>query len=228
MYPSVGGLPALWFQKLCWLLLLVCLSSDCFAWFHGICKNSIVSISRPLWWSVGFPWSPPWGQWHVRYLGHSLYGSTPRGPEDDSIESKHVVLFSCYTLYIFNIHSLSFFNLGARWQWVVNATTRLFYPRARSGTHCIGGWVGHRAILDGCGNLATTGLWSPNRAARSESLLYVNCLCRWWVSSISLGTFWDRILLDHDRFNILPNSMFAVIESFDDINQLSAIGSVVQ
>jgi len=35
--------------------------------------------------------------------------------------------------------------------WVVNATPRPLYPRERSGTHCIGGWVGPRADLDGCG-----------------------------------------------------------------------------
>jgi len=34
---------------------------------------------------------------------------------------------------------------------VVNATARLLYPRHRPGTHCIGGWVGPRAGLDGCG-----------------------------------------------------------------------------
>ena len=33
----------------------------------------------------------------------------------------------------------SFFNLGARWGWVVNATPRPLYPRERLGTHCIGG-----------------------------------------------------------------------------------------
>jgi len=33
-----------------------------------------------------------------------LYGSTPRGPEDDSVESKHVALLSHYTLYIFSIY----------------------------------------------------------------------------------------------------------------------------
>jgi len=38
--------------------------------------------------------------------------------------------------------------------WVVNATPRLLYPRERPGTHCIGGWVSHRADLDGCENLA--------------------------------------------------------------------------
>ena len=30
----------------------------------------------------------------------------------------------------------SFFNLDARWGWVVNATARLLYPRERRGTHC--------------------------------------------------------------------------------------------
>jgi hypothetical protein len=34
--------------------------------------------------------------------------------------------------------------------WVVNATPRPLYPRERPGTHCIGGWVGSRAGLDGC------------------------------------------------------------------------------
>ena len=35
--------------------------------------------------------------------------------------------------------------------WVVNATPRPLYPRERPGTHCIGGWMGPRAGLDGCG-----------------------------------------------------------------------------
>ena len=33
--------------------------------------------------------------------------------------------------------------------WVVNATPRPLYPQERTGTHCIGGWVGSRAGLDG-------------------------------------------------------------------------------
>jgi hypothetical protein len=33
----------------------------------------------------------------------------------------------------------------------VNTTPRLLYPWERPGTHCIGGWVGPRAGLDGCG-----------------------------------------------------------------------------
>ena len=35
--------------------------------------------------------------------------------------------------------------------WVVNATPRPLYPRERPGTYCIGGWVGPRSGLDGCG-----------------------------------------------------------------------------
>ena len=34
---------------------------------------------------------------------------------------------------------------------MVNATPRPLYPRERLGTHCIGGGVGPRAGLDGCG-----------------------------------------------------------------------------
>ena len=35
-------------------------------------------------------------------------------------------------------------------EWVVNAMPRSLYPRERLFTHCIGGWVGPRAGLDGC------------------------------------------------------------------------------
>jgi hypothetical protein len=35
--------------------------------------------------------------------------------------------------------------------WVFNATLRPLYPRECPGTRCTGGWVGHRAGLDGCG-----------------------------------------------------------------------------
>jgi len=35
--------------------------------------------------------------------------------------------------------------------WDVNVTPRPLYPRQRPGTHCIGGRVGPRACLDGCG-----------------------------------------------------------------------------
>ena len=46
------------------------------------------------------------------------------------------------------------------------------YPREKSGTHCIGGWLGPRAGLDGCGRSRPppTGIRTPDRPARSESL----------------------------------------------------------
>jgi hypothetical protein len=42
--------------------------------------------------------------------------------------------------------------------------------RFTPGTHCIGGWVGPRGGLDGYGKSRPTGIRSPNRKARSESL----------------------------------------------------------
>ena len=54
---------------------------------------------------------------------------------------------------------------------VINATPRPLYPRERPGTHCIGGWVGPRAGLDGCGkSRPPPGIRSPDRPARRESL----------------------------------------------------------
>jgi len=47
-----------------------------------------------------------------------------------------------------------FFNLGARWGWVVNATPRPLYPPERRRTHCIGGWIGPRVGLDRCGKVS--------------------------------------------------------------------------
>ena len=44
------------------------------------------------------------------------------------------------------------------------------YPRERPGTHCIGGWVGLRAGLDWCGKSRPTGIRSPDRPARRQSL----------------------------------------------------------
>jgi hypothetical protein len=42
----------------------------------------------------------------------------------------------------------SFFNLCARWGWVVSITPQPLHPRERPGTHCSGGWLGPRAGLD--------------------------------------------------------------------------------
>ena len=44
------------------------------------------------------------------------------------------------------------------------------YPRERPRTHCTGGWVGLWAGLDWCGKSRPTGIWSPDRQARGQSL----------------------------------------------------------
>ena len=56
-------------------------------------------------------------------------------------------------------------------------------PGKRPGTHCIGGWVGPRAGLDGCGKSRPY----RDRPARSESLYRLRCKCSfnyralfWW------------------------------------------------
>ena len=43
-------------------------------------------------------------------------------------------------------------------------------PRERPGTHCTGGWVGLRTGLDWCGKSRPTGIRSPDRPARRQSL----------------------------------------------------------
>ena len=54
---------------------------------------------------------------------------------------------------------------------MVEASPRPLYPRERPGTHYIGGWVGPRAGLDGCGEKSSPiGIRSPDRPARSKSL----------------------------------------------------------
>ena len=47
-------------------------------------------------------------------------------------------------------------------------------PGKRHGTHCIRGWVGPMAGLDGWGNFRPTGTRSPDRAARNESLYWLS------------------------------------------------------
>jgi len=65
----------------------------------------------------------------------------------------------------------SFFNLGARWGWVVNATLRPLYARERDPVPIVQevGWASGPAYT-GALNLAPTGIRSPDRPARSESL----------------------------------------------------------
>jgi hypothetical protein len=76
--------------------------------------------------------------------------------------------------------ALLFLDLGARRGWVVSTTPRPFYPRERPGTHCIGGPVWTYAK-----NLAPTGIRSPDRPARGQSLYRLSYPAR---SSFAIAT----------------------------------------
>jgi hypothetical protein len=62
-------------------------------------------------------------------------------------------------------------DLGARRGWVVSATPGTLYPRERPDTRCTGGWVGPRAGLDVCENLAPPG-FDPRTAHTSLKIRY--------------------------------------------------------
>jgi len=53
---------------------------------------------------------------------------------------------------------------------MVNVRPCPLYPQACAGNHCLVGWVGPSAGLDGCGKLAPTGLRYQDRPSRSEYL----------------------------------------------------------
>jgi hypothetical protein len=50
----------------------------------------------------------------------------------------------------FTLELYSFFNLGARWGWVVNATPWPLYAPKLLDPHFTEGWVGPRAGLHRC------------------------------------------------------------------------------
>ena len=64
----------------------------------------------------------------------------------------------------------SFFNLGTRLSWVVNATPRTLYPWERDPVPIIPevGWS-PATVWTGTENFAATGIRSPDRQARSAS-----------------------------------------------------------
>ena len=94
-------------------------------------------------------------------------------------------------------------------------------PGKRPGTHFIGGWVGPRVGVDGCGKLARTGIRSPDRPVRSESLYrlsYPGPLKRHKTSKITFDLkkyiIWDcgnvRVL----RFGWVPTSLIKALCNF--------------
>jgi len=101
-----------------------------------------------------------------------------------------------------------------KWEWLRHAPAAL-YPRERPGTHCTGGWVGHRADLDRCEKSRPHRDWIPDRPARSSVTIATelpgpqNGLWSWFcrcklntnVGSL-LYIFVPRVILIHD-INVL-------------------------
>ena len=57
-------------------------------------------------------------------------------------------------------------------------------PGKRRGTHCIAGWVGLRACLDGSGKSRPHRDWTPDRPARSELLYRLSYHCKAVLCSV--------------------------------------------
>jgi hypothetical protein len=74
------------------------------------------------------------------------------------------------------------------------------YPRKRPGTHFTGGWVGTGAGMDRCGKSRPTGIRSPDRPARSQSL-YVSKIK---VHMLVFNTFYasQYILCDRKKHEL--------------------------
>jgi hypothetical protein len=77
-------------------------------------------------------------------------------------------------------------DLGARKGWVVITTLRPLYPGERTGTHCTEGWGAPGPIGTCAKNIAPTGIRSPDRPARSESLYRLS-----YPQTVYLHTFWS-------------------------------------
>ena len=90
-----------------------------------------------------------------------------------------------------------------------------FTPRERPGTHCIGGWMDPRAGLERCGKSRSTGIRTPDRPARSESLYRLSypappqrprCSGRWTVPSehgkLNFGSSYERRLISNAHSEI--------------------------
>jgi len=79
---------------------------------------------------------------------------------------------------------------------LVNATPRPLYPRERPGTHCIGGWVGPRVGVDGCGKSLPPPGFDP-RTVQPVASRYTD-----WVIPVHTGasTFPKRL-----QHSLLPH-----------------------
>jgi hypothetical protein len=102
--------------------------------------------------------------------------------------------------------------------WVFSTTPRPFYPRERPGNHCTGGWVGPRAGLACAKNRTPTGIRSPDRPARSQSLYRLNYPARKILYVVDKNgfllflKFWTRFVnLMQKHFVVTPFQVLTLI-----------------
>jgi len=95
--------------------------------------------------------------------------------------------------------------------WVLNAKTRPLYPREIPGTHCIGGWVGPRASLDGCGQISSPQGFDPQTVQPVASTF---CKQIQFVPHTEHVNYWKHLLVnnvqgkyDRENTNILSQQL---------------------
>jgi hypothetical protein len=88
-------------------------------------------------------------------------------------------------------------------------------PGKRNGTHCIGGWVGPRGGLDGCGKSRPTGILSPARPVRSVSLYRLS-----YPRPLGVTQFTNNIHRTVIPFFTYDRTYFASIRASSGINSL--------
>jgi hypothetical protein len=92
----------------------------------------------------------------------------------------------------------SFFNLRARWRWVVNATPRPLYPRERPGIHCPGGRVGPQGRSERVRKITPPAGLDPRtvHSASRESCFWLNGMYKYVINlQDSTNVFYHRLWL---------------------------------
>jgi len=95
------------------------------------------------------------------------------------VKVKVTSLHACTGTEGVEIEFHAFVTPSARWPWVVSTTLRSLYPRERSGTHCIGRWVGPKAGLDGWGKSRLH--WDSIRGPSRRQQIAVHIVCQMWL-----------------------------------------------
>jgi hypothetical protein len=113
-------------------------------------------------------------------------------------------------------------------------TPAAFYPRERPGTHCTGGLVGPRAGLDVCEKpRPPTGIRSPDRSARSQSLYRLSYPAHTIILSFQINRHSEilrifiRKVIRKSNCNILYYPLSLPL-SWRRINEKTVLGPEVQ